>query len=241
MTTIDQTEVAAFEALAAHWWDEDGPHGPLHKMNPTRLEFVRDQICERFDRDPEKPKPLAGLTVLDVGCGGGLVSEPLCRLGATVTGIDAGEKNIGAARTHAEAVGLQIDYQATTAEALAQNGARFDAVVALEIIEHVQNPKQFVDAIAACVGPDGTLVLSTLNRTAKSFALGIVAAEYVLRWVPRGTHTWSKFFTPAEVIRLLFQADMCPWQIRGLHYNPVQKGWSIGRDVSVNYMLSARK
>lgn len=244
MSTVDTAEVAAFEARADRWWDEDGPHAALHRLNPARIGYIRDRITDHFGSDRtgvRPPHPLAGLRVLDVGCGGGLISEPMARLGASVTGIDAGEANIAAARAHAAQADVTIDYRATTAEAMAESGSRFDVVLALEIIEHVARPSTFVNALGACTEPGGLTVLSTLNRTARSFALGIVAAEYVLGWVPRGSHRWSKFITPAELARLLHCAGLRPQTAHGLRYDPFTRDWVVCRDLAVNYLITAHK
>ena len=236
-STIDRAEVAQFDSLGEKWWDENGPMKPLHRLNPVRLQYIRDAI-----RPGKGLRPLKGLRIADIGCGGGLVTEPLCRMGATVTGVDAGKENIKIAKAHAVKHGLNIDYRATTAEELAATGAKFDAVTALEIIEHVAEPELFIKACCKLLKKDGMLVLSTLNRTAKSFALGIVAAEYILRWLPAGTHDWRKFMKPSDVAALLEKHGMRVTDVRGLVYNPLTRAFSLSKtDLDVNYLLTAVK
>ena len=198
-STIDEAEVARFSALAEEWWDPRGKMAVLHKFNPVRLAYIRDAACKRFERNPKQLDCLKGLRILDIGCGGGILCEPLARLGANVLGADPAEKNIAAAKLHAEQGGLAIDYRATTAEALADAGERFDIVLAMEVVEHVADVKLFVARCAEMVQPGGLMIAATINRTLKSFALAIVGAEYVLRWLPRGTHQWDKFVTPDEL------------------------------------------
>ena len=195
--SVDDAEIARFAAVAQEWWDPNGKFAPLHKLNPTRLSLIRDTICSRFDRDPKADKPLAGLHVVDLGCGGGLICEPLSRLGATVTGIDAGAETVEIARAHAAQSGAEVDYRHTTVEALADAGDQFDVVLNLEVIEHVADVAGFMAAAGKLVKPGGLQIVTTLNRTARSMALGIVAAEYILRWIPRGTHDWRKFLKPS--------------------------------------------
>ncbi len=237
--TVDSSEVDKFAALAATWWDADGPFRPLHRMNPVRLDWLRDHLCGQFGRDPKERNALSGLRVLDVGCGGGLLSEPLARMGATVTGIDAAEEGVLAARAHAGAMGLKIDYRAVTAEELAGEGARFDAVLALEIVEHVADLPAFAEALGALVEPEGLVALSTLNRTARSYALAIVGAEYVLGWLPRGTHDWNRFPTPQELRTILAEGGLSVVDEAGFSYNPLADTWSRSGDLSVNYGLIA--
>ena len=238
--TVDPAEVAKFARLAATWWDPEGPMKPLHRFNPVRLEYLRDRLAAQAGRDPLGPLPLSGLKVLDLGCGGGLVTEPLARLGAEMTGIDATPDSIAVARQHAEAAGLTIDYQNTTAEALVERGAHFDAVLALEIIEHVADVPAFLAACAQLVKPGGQLILSTLNRTAKAFALAIVGAEYVLRWLPRGTHDWKKFLKPSEIATHLRPLGLEITELQGTVYQPWSGRWRLDtRDLNVNYMLRA--
>lgn len=242
--SVDPEEIARFARLAEQWWDPQGPMRPLHRLNPTRLAFLRDRLLRL---QPEPPaagslKPLAGLRILDLGCGAGLASEPLARMGAAVVGIDAAEESIAVARAHAEEAGLEIDYRCTTAEALRAEGERFDAVVALEIVEHVAEPGAFLADAAALVRPGGQLLLSTLNRTPKAFALAIVGAEYLLRWVPRGTHQWKRFLKPSEIARHLRSEGLFVAETRGLVYNPLDGAWRLSeRDLDVNYLLAAEK
>lgn len=238
--TVDAREIEAFSSMADRWWDEDGPFGPLHRLNPVRLAYLKRGVCDHFGRDASSERPLSGLAIADVGCGGGLAAEPLARLGAAVTGIDASAEAIAVARAHAEASGLAIDYRPLSVEALAASGARFDALVALEIVEHVADRRVFVAACCRCVRPGGPILLSTLNRTARSFALGVVAAEYLLRWIPRGTHRWSKFVKPSELARDLRAGGARVEDVTGLGFDPLSNRWFLGRDVSVNYMLRAR-
>lgn len=239
--TVDAAEIARFEAMAAEWWDPDGRFRPLHRFNPERVRFVRDHACRRFGREPGAKTPLAGLSLLDIGTGGGLVAEPMARLGAAVTGIDPSRVNVAIAATHAGQMGLQIDYRATTAEALAAEGARFDIVLAMEVVEHVADVGAFLDAIATLVKPGGMAVLATLNRTLRSYALAIIGAEYVMRWLPIGTHDWNRFLTPAELSDLLGKRGLIPGETRGLIYNPLSGRWRLGADTGVNYLIAANK
>ena len=241
-STIDEKDVQQFEQLGEKWWDESGPMKPLHRLNPTRLDYIRRTACAHFGLDADKVGALAGLTGLDIGCGGGLVTEPLARMGLAVTGADAGPENIRIAKAHAKAEGLKIDYQATTAEALADSGKQYDIVTALEIVEHVADVPLFLSACAALVKPGGLLIVSTLNRTAKSFALGIVAAEYILRWLPAGTHDWKKFLKPSEVAAPLTAADLKLTDVRGLTYHPLTDTFALSADdLDVNYFVTAVK
>ncbi len=241
-TTIDDAEVARFSAIAEEWWDERGKFAPLHKLNPTRIGYLRDQIIRHFSRDGASATPLDNLSLVDIGCGGGLIAEPMARLGATVTGVDASETNIRVASLHAEQSGLTIAYRATTAEQLALEGAQFDVVFALEIIEHVSDVALFYDAISHLVKPGGLIILSTLNRTAKSYAMGIIGAEYVLRWLPRGTHTWSKFIKPSEMARALRARGLEVVDITGIRFMPLDWSFAIDpKDLDVNYMMVASK
>jgi 2-polyprenyl-6-hydroxyphenyl methylase/3-demethylubiquinone-9 3-methyltransferase len=236
-TTIDPEDVARFSAIADEWWDPDGKFRPLHRFNPVRLQYIRDRMCAHFGRDPRSLRPFEGLKFLDVGCGGGLISEPLARMGASVTAIDASEKNIGTARVHAEKNGLDIDYRATTVEDLAATGESFDAVISMEVVEHVADVDLFLDGCAALMADRGAIVLATLNRTPKSFAFGIVGAEYIMRWLPRGTHHWKKFVRPSELARALRRNRVAVDDISGLTFNPLNGAWRISGDVSVNYVL----
>lgn len=240
-STLDAGEVAQFAKLAEEWWDESGPFRPLHRLNPTRLTYIRDRLCAQFGRDPKDPPCLDGITVLDIGCGGGLVAEPLARLGATVTGIDPGAETIAAAKAHAERAGLAIGYEATTAEAVAGQGRRFDAVLLLEVVEHVPDVPAFLAGLAPLVAEGGVMILSTLNRTLKSYALAIVGAEYVLRWVPAGTHQWDRFVTPDELKMALRGAGLNPTDLTGMVYDPLADDWRLARDTDVNYFVTAMK
>ncbi len=237
--TVDEAELARFAALAGEWWDPRGKMAPLHKFNPLRLAYIRDAACQRFARDAKRLDCLRGLRMLDIGCGGGLLSEPLARLGAEVVGADPAEQNIAAARLHAAESGITIDYRAATAEALAGAGERFDVVLAMEVVEHVADVDLFVKLTAAMVKPGGLMIAATINRTLKSFALAIVGAEYVLRWLPRGTHQWNKFVTPDELESALERAGLKVIDDTGVVYNPLADQWRLASDMDVNYMMSA--
>ncbi|MEE2861839.1 MAG: bifunctional 2-polyprenyl-6-hydroxyphenol methylase/3-demethylubiquinol 3-O-methyltransferase UbiG [Pseudomonadota bacterium] len=242
MTSIDPAEIAKFEAMAAEWWDPNGKFRPLHLMNPLRLDYIADQIAAEFGRDRRGLRPFDGLRVLDIGCGGGLVSEPMARLGAEVVGADATEVNIGVARAHADQQGLEIDYRATTAEALASAAEVFDVVLALEIVEHVADPAAFVATCQRLVRPGGLVIVSTLNRTARSFGAAILGAEWIMRWLPRGTHDWARFITPDELAAKAERAGLVVADRRGMVFNPITFGWRLSdRDLSVNYILTARR
>jgi 2-polyprenyl-6-hydroxyphenyl methylase/3-demethylubiquinone-9 3-methyltransferase len=239
--TVDPSEVARFAAIAADWWDPRGPMGMLHKLNPVRLGFIRDAACRRFGRDPKALDSLAGLRLLDIGCGAGILSEPLARLGAQVVGADPAAPNIEAARLHAADAGLSVDYRVTTAEALADAGERFDVVLAMEVVEHVADVALFVRRCAEMVKPGGLLVAATINRTLKSFALAIVGAEYVLGWLPRGTHRWDKLVTPNELEAALACAALRVSHETGVVFDLLADRWRLARDMDVNYMLAAEK
>ena len=239
--SVDQDEVARFSRLAAQWWDARGPMAALHKFNPVRLTYIRDRAAEHFGRDPARLDSLAGLRVLDIGCGGGILSEPLARLGARVVGADPSESNIAVAKRHAERAGLSIDYRADAAEALAQSGETFDVVLAMEVVEHVVDLGLFIELAAGLVAPRGLLLVATLNRTAKSFALAIVGAEYILRWLPRGTHRWEKFVTPNELEIAIAQSGLQVVDEIGVVYNLFADRWQLSADVDVNYMMVAEK
>ena len=236
-TTIDPEDVARFSAIADEWWDPDGKFKPLHRFNPIRLQYIRDRLCAQFGRDTQSLRPFDGLRFLDVGCGGGLISEPLSRMGADVTGIDASDRNVGTARVHAEKSGLDIDYRVTTVEELAAMGDTFDAVISMEVVEHVADVDLFLDGCATLMDANGAIVLATLNRTPKSYAFGIIGAEYIMRWLPRGTHDWKKFVRPSELARGLRRNRVSVDDISGLTFNPLSGEWKISNDVSVNYVL----
>jgi 2-polyprenyl-6-hydroxyphenyl methylase/3-demethylubiquinone-9 3-methyltransferase len=237
--TLDRDEVARFARLGGDWWDANGPFKPLHRLNPVRLTYIRDRLCAKFGRDAKAAQSLAGLSVADVGCGGGLVCEPLARLGAHVTGIDPGEEAIAAAKAHAEAGGIDIGYEVATAEDLVARGRSFDAVLLLEVVEHVPDVPAFLTAVAPLVKPDGLMILSTLNRTLKSYALAIVGAEYILRWIPIGTHQWDRFVTPEELRSALRGAGMTLTDTTGLVYDPFADEWRLSSDTDVNYFATA--
>jgi 2-polyprenyl-6-hydroxyphenyl methylase/3-demethylubiquinone-9 3-methyltransferase len=240
-STVDAAEVARFSALAAEWWNPAGKFKPLHRFNPVRVGFLRDRLADHFGRAPLAERPLADLSILDVGCGGGLLAEPLTRLGARVTGIDASGPGLMAARLHAEQMGLAIDYRESTVEKLADTGAQYDAVLNMEVIEHVADRAAFLAASAAVLKPGGLTVVATLNRTAKAYALAIVGAEYVLGWLPRGTHDWAKFVRPDELRAELTAAGLTPQETTGVVYSPLADRWSLSSDAGVNYMIAATK
>ncbi len=240
--TVDPSEIAKFEAMAAEWWDPHGKFKPLHMLNPCRLDYITQQIAGEFDRDLKAPRPFEGLRLLDIGCGGGLLSEPMARLGATVVGADAAEGNLPVARIHAEQSGLQIDYRHTTAEDMAAAGEQFDVVLNMEVVEHVADPLGFLTASQQLLRPGGLLICSTINRNPKSYAMAIFGAEVVMRWLPRGTHEWNKFITPDELFDLLRQAGLEPVDRKGFVFNPILWSWSISdRDLSVNYVTASVK
>ena len=239
-STVDAGEVAKFEAMAAEWWDPNGKFKPLHMLNPCRLDYITQQIAAEFDRDLNDSTPFNGLRLLDIGCGGGLLSEPMARLGADVVGADAAGGNIPVAQIHAEKSGLDIDYRHTTAEDLASAGEKFDVVLNTEVVEHVADPLAYLTACRTLLKPGGLHICSTINRNPKSFAVAIVGAEVVMRWLPRGTHEWSKFITPDELYDLLMQAGLEPVDRKGFVFNPVSWNWRISaRDLSVNYVTAS--
>lgn len=241
-TTVDPSEVAKFEAMAAEWWDPTGKFKPLHMLNPCRLDYITGQIAAEFNRDMTQPKPFEGLRLLDIGFGGGLLSEPMARLGATVVGADPAPRNLPVAQLHAQQSGLTIDYRTTTAEALAEAGEQFDVVLNMEVIEHVADPPAYLTACQTLLKPGGLMVCSTLNRNPKSFVMGIVGAEYVMRWLPKGTHDWSKFITPDELFAMIETAGLTPVDRKGFKFNPLFFTWSISdRDLSVNYVTASVK
>ena len=238
-STASPDELAHFSAMAESWWDPHGKFRPLHNLNPSRLRFIRDHLIDHFELSPDAAQPLAGLTLLDIGCGGGLLSEPLCRLGARVTGIDASEKTVGVASLHAEQSKLDIDYRCMLPEDLAKAGESFDIVLNMEVVEHVADVELFLKACTNLVKPNGAMVLSTINRTFKSLALAKIGAEYILRWLPAGTHNWRKFVRPSELTNGLLSAGMDITTLMGMTYNPLSDKWSLTRDLDVNYLAFA--
>ena len=242
VTTVADGEIAKFEAMAAEWWDEGGKFKPLHMMNPVRLAYITRQIAGEYGRDLNADRPFEGLRILDIGCGGGLLCEPMARLGATVVGADAAPRNIPVAQIHARQSGLDIDYRHTTAEALAKAGEQFDVILNMEVVEHVADPQAYLNACAALLKSGGLHLCSTINRNAKSFAMAIVGAEWVMRWLPKGTHEWSKFITPDELFELMHKAGLNPVDKTGYVFNPITWDWSMSeRDLSVNYVTAALK
>ena len=240
-TTIDQAEVDRFSAMAAEWWDPTGKFKPLHKINPVRLAYIRDKVSENFGRDPRAHQPLAGLRVLDIGCGGGLLSEPIARMGADVLGADASPKNIGIASTHAAQTGVAVDYRAVTAEQLAADGETFDVVLNMEVVEHVADVNYFISTCASMVRPGGVMLISTINRTLKARALAIGACEYILRWLPRGTHQYEKLVRPEELETPILGAGMEVSEKIGVFFNPFLNQWTLSPDTDVNYMMLTRR
>jgi len=241
-TTIDPSEIAKFEAMAAEWWDPNGKFKPLHMLNPCRLDYITAQISIEFGRDLTAPLPFKGLRILDIGCGGGLLSEPMARLGAIVVGADAAGGNIPVAQVHAEQQRLTIDYRHTSAEALVEAGEKFDAILNMEVVEHVVDPLAYLTACQNLLKPGGLMVCSTLNRNAKSYLMAIIGAEHIMRWLPRGTHEWDKFITPDELFKLLEDAGLDPVDRKGFVFNPLAWTWSISStDLSVNYVTTCLK
>lgn len=239
--SIDPADVARFSAQAAEWWDPKGPFAPLHRFNPARLRFVRDRVAEHYGLNPNTRAPFAGLSLIDIGCGGGLLAEPMRRMGFEVTALDASSENIGTARAHAEQVGLDIRYKASTVEQMVEAGeGPFDVVLTMEVIEHVADPEAFVRACSQLVKPGGIMIVATLNRTLKGLLLGKFAAEYVLRWVPAGTHNWKQFLKPDEIRDMLKDEPLTVTGPFGLSYNPLNDKWSEG-DADINYMMVAVK
>ena len=240
--TVDAGEIAKFEAMAAEWWDPRGKFKPLHMLNPCRLDYITRQIAAEFDRDLSTKRPFEGLRLLDIGCGGGLLCEPMARLGARVVGADAAERNIPVAQVHAEQSGLDIDYRHTTAEAMVADGEEFDVVLNMEVVEHVADPQAYLDACQRLLKPGGLHICSTINRNAKSFMMAIVGAEHVMRWLPKGTHEWQKFITPDELFAMIEAAGLNPVDRKGFVFNPISWTWSLSaRDLSVNYVTAAVK
>ncbi len=240
--TVDAGEVAKFEAMAAEWWDPEGKFKPLHMLNPCRLGYITAQIAAEFGRNLAEPLPFKGLRILDIGCGGGLLSEPMARLGADVMGADAAPRNIPVAAAHARQSGLTIDYRHTTAEALAEAGEQFDVVLNMEVVEHVADPQGYLTACQQLLKPGGLMICSTLNRNAKSFMMAIIGAEWVMRWLPKGTHEWQKFITPDELFTLIRGAGLTPVDRKGMVFNPLGWSWSLSdRDLSCNYVTASVK
>ena len=240
-TSIDAAEVAKFSAIAAEWWDPTGKFAPLHKFNPVRLSFIKAEAAGHFGRGTRALRPFEGLSLLDIGCGGGLLSEPMARLGFAVTGADASERNIGTARAHAGQSGLAIDYRATTAEALEAEGLTFDVVLNMEVVEHVADVAAYLGACARLVKPGGITIVATMNKTLKSLALAKIGAEYVLGWLPRGTHDWNRFIPPAELRMALEEAGLSICKTQGVSFNPLAWDWHLSSDVDVNYMIVAKR
>jgi 2-polyprenyl-6-hydroxyphenyl methylase/3-demethylubiquinone-9 3-methyltransferase len=240
--SVDPAEIEKFRAMAADWWSPTGKFAPLHKFNPVRLTYIREMAVKHFGLDADARRPLEGLRLLDAGCGGGLVTEPMARLGAHAVGVDAGDKNIKAAIVHADAVHVDVDYRVGTVEGLIAAGEpKFDIVLSLEVVEHVQDPARFLADCANLLAPGGMMVMATLNRTAKAFALAVVGAEHVLRWLPVGTHDWSKFVTPEEARAALVGAGLSIEETVGVSFSPLSGKWSLTRDTGVNYMVTATR
>ena len=240
ISTIDTAEIEKFQAMAAEWWDPNGKFKPLHMLNPCRLDYIASQIAAEFDRDLKASKPFKDLRILDIGCGGGLLSEPMARLGADVVGADAAERNIPVAEVHAREQGLDIDYRHTTAEAMAAAGEKFDVVLNMEVVEHVSDPLAYLTACHDLLNPGGLMTCSTINRNPKSYVMAIFGAEYVMRWLPKGTHEFEKFITPDELYDLLRKAGLDPVDKKGFVFNPLSWSWSLSsRDLSVNYVTTS--
>ena len=239
--SLDPAEVEKFSQLAAEWWNPKGKFGVLHVFNPVRLQYIKEQVCARFGRDPFDRRPFAGLRFLDIGCGGGLLTEPMARLGAEIVGADPSEKNIKTARVHAEEQELAIDYRAGTAEDLAAAGETFDVILNMEVIEHVADPQAFTRVCASMLKPGGLMFVATINRTFKSFGLAIIGAEYVLGWLPKGTHQWEKFITPGELKGWLGENNVAVKDESGVTYSPIKNEWRKSRDMGVNYMMVGQK
>ncbi|GMY08901.1 ubiquinone biosynthesis O-methyltransferase, mitochondrial-like [Fagus crenata] len=242
-SSLKDLELAKFASIAETWWDSEGPFKPLHVMNPTRLAFIRSTLCRHFSKDPNSARPFEGLKIVDVGCGGGILSEPLARMGATVTGVDAVEKNIKIARLHAglDPVTSTIEYCCTTAEKLVEEDKKFDAVISLEVIEHVADPAEFCKSLAALTVSDGATIISTINRSMRSYATAIIAAEYILHWLPKGTHDWSSFLTPEELVLILQRANITVREMAGFVYNPLTGRWLLSDDIGVNFIAFGTK
>jgi len=239
--SVDSGEIAKFSAMAAEWWDPAGKFAPLHKFNPVRLGFIRQTAAAHFGRDGRALRPFEGLRLLDIGCGGGLLCEPMARLGFAVTGADASEKNIKVAAAHAQQSGLAIDYRCTTAEALAEAGEKFDFILNMEVVEHVADLPGFLAACMAMLKPGGITIVATMNKTLKSLALAKIGAEYVLGWLPRGTHDWSRFIPPATLKGLLEETGLKTLKTQGVSFDPLRWDWRLGGDTDVNYMIVATR
>jgi 2-polyprenyl-6-hydroxyphenyl methylase/3-demethylubiquinone-9 3-methyltransferase len=240
--SVDPREMESFSRMAHDWWNPTGMFKPLHVMNGARLSLIKDAVCDHYGRDPDAERPLEGLRLLDIGCGGGLLCEPMVRLGAQVTGVDALEKNVKTAKTHAEQVGVEVDYRHGTIEQMVEAGeAPFDVVLNMEVIEHVANPSDFIGDCVAMVKPGGIMLCSTINRTLKAFAFAIVGAEYVLRWLPKGTHQYEKLVRPEELRRYLDRANMSVERQIGMTLNPLTERWKQSDDMSINYVTVATK
>ena len=239
--TLDPQEIKRFSRIADEWWDPLGKFRPLHQLNPIRLTYIRDEICRHFGIEKHVPTPLKGLKVLDIGCGGGLLCEPMTRMGARVTGVDPAERTIKAARAHAASMGLDIDYRISRAEELVKAGELFDVVVNMEVIEHVPDVLAFLNICSQLVRPGGQMLASTLNRTLKSYGLAIIGAEYIMRWLPTGTHQWQRFVTPDELKKAMLDADLTDIEQTGMSFNPLTGNWTLGADLEVNYLASAKK
>lgn len=241
-TTVDAGEIAKFEAMAAEWWDVNGKFKPLHMLNPCRLDYITTQIAAEFDKDLKTREAFKGLRILDIGCGGGLLAEPMARLGADVVGADAAERNIPVAKVHAEQSGLEIDYRHTTAEAMAAAGEQFDVVLNMEVVEHVADPLAYLTACQQLLKPGGLMICSTINRNAKSYLMAIIGAEHIMRWLPKGTHEWDKFITPDELFDLIRNSGLEPVDRTGFVFNPIAWSWSLSEgDLSVNYVTASVK
>ena len=239
--SVDDAEIAKFARMASEWWDPNGKFAPLHRFNPVRLRFIRDVASKRFQRDERRAEPFEGLTLLDIGCGGGLLSEPMARLGFEVVGADPLEKNVKAAAAHAAGKQLGLNYRVTTAEELASEGAQFDLVLNMEVVEHVSDLPGFLQSCANLISERGCMIVATLNRTLKSLALAKIGAEYVLRWLPAGTHDWSRFVTPAELERHLENAGLAVTRVQGVEFDPLRWEWRLSPDTDVNYMVVAER
>tara|TARA_Y100000590_G_scaffold396296_1_gene476914 strand:- start:3999 stop:4742 length:744 start_codon:yes stop_codon:yes gene_type:complete len=239
--SLDKKEINHFSSLAEKWWDSRGPFAPLHKINPLRLKYIKNSLCEHFDIDRNNYKPFEGMRILDIGCGGGLLSEPIARLGANVVGADASEKNIQIARMHAEDSALKIDYVHATAEELSNWGEKFDVILNMEVIEHVADINVFLKACSSILNTNGAMTLSTLNRTFKSFAFGILGAEYILRWLPKGTHDWQKFLKPSELYEAAMNSSLEIKNFTGMQYSISKRKWILCNDLSVNYFCLLKK